>query len=302
MKINGNIANKLAELHLEQNRIAIEHIKTGKKKTVNKSKDTYTKAPNQRYFNYTKKDAIKTESDLYEGYLPMDFINLLNGDDNSVIRVTIDGDNLFEYKGIRFTRENIPEIPESEFEEIKAVNNVIDFGKSNYFKYVSSNGKEYRLYSRKGGCISSLDTDWLLNRENDLELQRYASFWNWCMEDVTTINLVEATGYTREEEHKYLEEIGLDYGFVTIKMGDRENTLFRTKSKLHGELINQYKYDLQYKYMRSSGFGEQFGAGAVITIGGKEYTFNANCQIDIPYGADIYDVKYPPELERRADL
>ena len=298
MKVGSSVAKERAELRLEQNRVAIEHLIKGKNKTTQKPRDTYTKSPETRYFNYTKKDAQKSETDLYEGYLPMEFINLLNGDDDSEIGVTIDGDHLFEYKGIRFTRKNIPEIPESEFEEIKAVNNVIDFGKSNYFKYVSSNGKEYRLYSRKGGCISSLESDWLLNRDNDLALQRYASFWNWCMEDVTFINLVEATGYTREEEHKYLEEMGLDYGFVTIKMGDRENTLFRTKSQYHGELINQYKYDIQYEYMRSSSFGKEFGTGAVITIGGKEYIFDANCQLDIPYGADIYDVKYPPKIKQ----
>lgn len=299
MKINENKANRLAELHLEQNRIAIEYIKKDKNKTVKKTKDTYTKSSQPRYFNYTKKDAQKNETDLYEGYLPMEFINLLNGDNDSEIGVTIDGDSLFEFKGVRFTRKNIPEIPESEFEEIKAVNNVIDFGKSNYFKYVSRNGKEYRLYSRKSGCISNLETDWLLNRDNDLVLQRYAHFWNWCMEDVTFINNNAPTvGFTLKQEHDYLEEMGVDYGFVTIKMGDRENTLFRTKSKLHGELINKYKYDAQYKYMRTSRFGEGFGAGAVITIGGKEYTFDSNCQIDIPYGADIFDVKYPPKLEK----
>lgn len=178
MRIN-NTANELATLRLEQNQLAIKHIKKGKKKTVIKSNDSYTKSPSQRYFNYTKNDAMKSDSDLYEGYLSMEFINLLNGDDDSEIGVTIDGDSLFEYKGIRFTRKNIPEIPESEFEEIKAVNNVIDFGKSNYFKYVSGNGKEYRLYARKSGCVSSLETDRLLKRDNDLELQRYAHFWNW---------------------------------------------------------------------------------------------------------------------------
>ncbi len=154
MKVNKNIANERATLRMEQNRLAIEHIKKDKNKTVIKSKDTYTKSLQPRYFNYTKKDTQKNETDLYEGYLPMEFINLLNGDNDSEIGVTIDGDSLFEFKGVRFTRKNIPEIPESEFEEIKAINNVIDFGKSNYFKYVSSNGKEYRLYSRKSGCIS----------------------------------------------------------------------------------------------------------------------------------------------------
>ncbi len=303
MKIGKNIVNERAGLRVEQNQLAIEHIKSQKKKITKKSKDNYTTSPQPRYFNYTKKYAQKSRTDLYEGYLPMEFINLLNGDDDSEIGVYIDGDSLFEYKGIRFTRKNIPEIPESEFEEIKAVNNVIDFGKSNYFKYVSRNGKEYRLYSTKKGCISSLETDRLLKKENDLALQRYAHFWNWCMEDVTTLNNnAPAVGFTRKEEQKYLEEMGVGYGFVTIKMGNRENTLFRTKSKWHGELINKYKYDSKYEYMRTSVFGKQFGAGAVITIGGKEYIFDANCQIDIPYGADIYDVKYPPTLDKRSDM
>ena len=53
--------------------------------------------------------------------------------------------------------------------------------------------------------------------------------------------------------------------------------------------------------MRTSRFGKEFGRGAVILIGGKEYTFGVNCQIDIPYSADIYDVKDPPTLEKRAE-
>ena len=59
MKVNKNIANERATLRMEQNRLAIEHIKKDKNKTVIKSKDTYTKSLQPRYFNYTKKDTQK---------------------------------------------------------------------------------------------------------------------------------------------------------------------------------------------------------------------------------------------------
>ncbi len=38
---------------------------------------------------------------------------------------------------------------------------------------------------------------------------------------------------------------------------------------------------------------DKYAVGSVFVIGGKEYILDENKKLDIPYGADIYDIKYP---------
>lgn len=296
MEVTANIARELATLRNEQNRSAIEHFNLGKKKITEPPRDTYTKSSQCEYLNYTKKEITKIDIVVFKGKLPREFVNLINGDGESPIILAKHGDNLFEYNGVFFTRESIPEIPEEEFEEIRAVDNVVDFGKSNYCKY-NLNGKEYRMYSSKGGCIRSVTTEHFFEDDYDLNFQRFTTFWDWCMGDVSTMG-VSPLGFKRAQIEGYLKEMGIDLepNFVTVKMGEKENTVFYSKSKWHNGLLNKDRYDEQYEYMQTSGFGKNFGAGAVINIGGTDYVFDANCQIKIPYGADIFDVKYPPVL------
>ena len=294
MEVSKNVARELATLRNEQNRSAIEHFGLSKKKPTVKARDTYTKSSEcEEYLNYTKKDITETDIVVFKGELPREFINLINGDgEKPIILKGHKNNTVYEYNGVFFSQKNLPKIPDSELEEVRAVNNVIDFGKGNYFTY-----KGYRLYSNKTGYIADIWTEHLFTGHYGTEFYRFADFWNWCMDDVTYLGL-PGIGYTRAETEYYLEEMGVDSdaGFVTIKMGEKENTLFHTKGKWFGALVNKDRYDNKYELMQSSKFGEDFGVGAVIKIGGKDYVFDENCQIKIPYGADIFDVEYPPVL------
>lgn len=69
-------------------------------------------------------------------------------------------DGVYEYKGYYFTADQIPKVDPSGLPEIKASNNVMDFGKSNYFKYVSKDGKEH-VFITKEKSINTLYSEWL---------------------------------------------------------------------------------------------------------------------------------------------
>ena len=53
-----------------------------------------------------------------------------------------------------FTAEQIPKISGACLNEIKAEDNIIDFGKNKYFKYVSGDGQEHCLYTDNKGIGS----------------------------------------------------------------------------------------------------------------------------------------------------
>lgn len=41
--------------------------------------------------------------------------------------------------------------------------------------------------------------------------------------------------------------------------------------------------------------------GAVFQVGGKEYVLSEDKKLNLPYGADVYDVKWPPRKKKQAD-
>lgn len=59
----------------------------------------------------------------------------------------------YEVAGVRFTADQIPKIDTNKLLEIKACNNIIDFGQNHYFKYVSSDGKEHALFTNDKGVV-----------------------------------------------------------------------------------------------------------------------------------------------------
>ena len=50
-------------------------------------------------------------------------------------------------------------------------------------------------------------------------------------------------------------------------------------------LLNMRQNDIVFR---------DYEPGSVFKIGGKEYVLNEDRKLDIPYGADIYDIEYPP--------
>ncbi len=89
--------------------------------------------------------------------------SILSAMNNDISKVRKQGD-IYECEGTFFTAEQIPKISGTSLNEIKAEDNIIDFGKNKYFKYVSRDGQEHCLYTDNKGigaivsrlCVASL--------------------------------------------------------------------------------------------------------------------------------------------------
>ena len=88
----------------------------------------------------------------------------------------------YEVAGVRFTADQIPKIDTNKLLEIKACNNIIDFGQNHYFKYVSSDGKEHALFTNDKG-VGVPYSEHMRGAEHDAVAQRYAHFWRYMMND-----------------------------------------------------------------------------------------------------------------------
>lgn len=208
---------------------------------------------------------------------------------NDISKVRKQGD-IYECGGTFFTAEQIPKISGACLNEIKAEDNIIDFGKNKYFKYVSGDGQEHCLYTDNKG-IGSIVSEIMRGEPYDPVLERYASFWNYMMtKDPVYVQL----SYSDEEIRGYMENAGIKNGFFTVKMGDREATQFYSATKTTSPIQSKERYDARYKNLTSGGILlDEYEAGDIFKIGDKEYILSENYTLDIPYGEDIYNLEYP---------
>ena len=203
-------------------------------------------------------------------------------------------ENLIICNGIAFDREQIPSLAGETFEEIKAKDNVVDFGHLNYFTYISSDGTKHNLFAANYH-IGAIKTEQLREESHDEQLQRYAGFWNYLLKAQDGIYICEY--YSREEVIGYLKEMGIEPGFFTIKVGDVEKVYYYTTHEYSIPVKSKERYDEQYQGLTDTTYGpvsifRDFPPNA--TIEGKEcnYTINENGGLDIPYGADVWDLKW----------
>ena len=208
---------------------------------------------------------------------------------NDISKVRKQGD-IYECGGTFFTAEQIPKISGTSLNEIKAEDNIIDFGKNKYFKYVSRDGQEHCLYTDNKG-IGAIVSEIMRGEPYDPVLERYASFWNYMMtKDPVYVQL----SYSDEEIRGYMENAGIKNGFFTVKMGDREATQFYSATKTTSPIQSKERYDARYKNLTSGGILlDEYEAGDIFKIGNKEYVLSESHTLDIPYGEDIYNIEYP---------
>lgn len=213
-------------------------------------------------------------------------LSIMNSD---ISKVKKSGD-VFECGGIWFTADQIPKIDSDSLSEVMAENNVLDFGRNKYFKYVSSDGREHSLYTDNKG-IGSIVSEIMRGEPYDAVLENYARFWNYLMtEDPVYIGL----NYSDEQIRNYMSEAGVSYGFFTIKMGDREATQFYSATKNTSPIQSKERYDMRYQNLTSGGvLLDEYEPGSVFKIGNKEYVLSEHHTLDIPYGEDIYSLQYP---------
>ena len=215
--------------------------------------------------------------------------SILSAMNNDISKVRKQGD-IYECEGTFFTAEQIPKISGTSLNEIKAEDNIIDFGKNKYFKYVSRDGQEHCLYTDNKG-IGAIVSEIMRGEPYDPVLERYASFWNYMMtKDPVYVQL----SYSDEEIRGYMENAGIKNGFFTVKMGDREATQFYSATKTTSPIQSKERYDARYKNLTSGGILlDEYEAGDIFKIGNKEYVLSESHTLDIPYGADIYNIEYP---------
>lgn len=180
--------------------------------------------------------------------------------------------------------------------EIKVEGNSITVPDSPLKEWIKQHGV-LRSKSETGGEVwhipSSTSLDDLKNisekgfREMGFDQDEH-NFWYSLTQEPTFLSMK----YSPEEVRNRLAEIGIQTGFFDIKVGDASATQFLTQGKNAVAIYSKEQYDQRYEYITSDRFFKEYEAGYKVTIGGEEYTLGEDKKLDIPYGADIYDVQY----------
>ena len=208
---------------------------------------------------------------------------------NNMSGVIKTGD-VYEYDGNYFTADQIPKIDVSSLSEVKACNNTIDFGKRNYFKYVSSDGREHALFTTDKS-VKTLFSEYIRGAENDTAAQDYAEFWRYMM---SRDPVYYSLDWSQDEVRKFMSDAGIKTGFFTVKMGEREATQYYSASETAGVIHSKERYDSKYEDITSVGYQlMKYEPGSVFKLNGREYILSENHTLDIPYGEDLWCLEYP---------
>lgn len=113
-------------------------------------------------------------------------------------------------------------------------------------------------------------------------------FWNTLTDDPGGLGL----RYSDEEIRNKLSKAGIKPGFFNITVGGRSATQFYSQGKNASAIYSKKKYDQRYNHILSENFLRDFKDGQKFLIGGKEYTLGTDRKLNVPYGADIYDLKW----------
>lgn len=198
--------------------------------------------------------------------------------------------DIYEYDGIYFTADQIPKVDTNTLSEVKACNNVIDFGQNSYFKYVDSSGNEHALFTRNR-CIATLCSERIRGAEHDAVAQDYVKFWNY----LTSADPVYyGLHWSQDEVREYMSDSGIETGFFTVKIGEKEATQYYSASETGGVIHSKARYDSKYEHLTSTGYQLMgYEPGSVFKLNGKEYVLSENHTLDIPYGEDLWCLEYP---------
>lgn len=261
----------------------------------NKSRNTpkknllSSKIPTNYHDLLIKRDTVHSHvysSSLRNKYISQDLLKILNNVDG----VRMSGD-IVECGDVKFSLDQIPPINKMNLKEVLAKNNVMDFGKNTYSKYISKDGKEHFLFANQKSGIGPIFSEELRGGSYDSTLAEYAEFWNYLMsDDPVYIGLT----FSDAQVSEYMDEANIKPGFFTVKIGEKEATQFYSATKTAGPIHSKERYDKHYKTLTSSGnLLSEYAAGDIFKINGKEYALTENHTLDIPYGEDIYNIEHP---------
>ena len=257
----------------------------GKGNTVNKGqRDLFIRSDNR--FNeiglYTA-SVHKTEGKVSDEILDMINFEYWEGEETTVS---------FIFGGVEYFKEDIPDISLDRCEKAKAENNAIVFQSGKYYQFTDEAGKEHVVTCSNGRMIQPRSN---VRRgvvdDTSFEIGR---FWNLLSSNGTFIGLY----YSEETQRRLLNDAGISEGFFSVQVGENKQEYFYSNGTA-GTVVPQWRYDSTYQtFMTRNEFVfEDYEPGAVFRVGGKEYVLSEDKKLDIPYGADIYDVEWPPRKQ-----
>ena len=100
--------------------------------------------------------------------------------------------------------------------------------------------------------------------------------------------------YSADEVRERLHNMGIQKGFFQVKFGNQSATHFLTEGKGAAGVYSKAYYDDQYyNYVKSGAICREYEPGAIFRIDGEEYAVTEDRKLDVPYGADIWNVEWP---------
>lgn len=258
---------------------------------------THTKSKESRVDTFIRSSRTNREDSLdrsktkmLNGMVGNDILDVFNF--GEVIPCTND---VYTYKGVSFTEKQIPKVDSSRCKEIKAENNVVTFQKNSYYKYTTKDGKSHCMVSGENS-LNTPTSDAISGNTDNIS---HMTSWFWDVlsgKESAYISL----HHSEEKQREYLDAAGVKKGFFTVSVGDSKADHYYSGGDT--TIHPRWEYEEQYAAITSMGglFSEE-KPGDIFELDGKEYVLSDKHTLDIPYGADIFNIKYPRMLKIKAD-
>lgn len=116
------------------------------------------------------------------------------------------------------------------------------------------------------------------------------NFWMRLTQNPTFMGLT----YSAEDTRNRLHNAGIQKGFFQVTVGDHTATQFLSEGKNAAAVYSKAYYDDQYyNFVKSGEICRDYEPGAVFKIDGEEYAVSEDRRLDVPYGADIWNIEWP---------
>lgn len=275
---------RVANFYIPKNYLSLmqnkKYVKTGHSDSV---RDSYISSENSVYEIYGN----KVEKMGKYSQTILDAINFGFGR-----REIEESETSFCIGNVNYLKKDIPDIDIKQCLDIKAVNNKVTFSNGKYYRFKDSSGK-YRVVTCRYDRVGQPYSELAAGKVNDVSYQ-FGKFWSMLSRNGTYIGLY----YSRDEERKMLNDAGITEGFFSVEVGSYRQDYYYSNG-VAGTAVPKSRYNNTYDmFMNREGLLDEWDAGSVFIIGGKEYTLSEDKKLDIPYGADIYDIKYPPRSKK----
>ena len=219
-------------------------------------------------------------------------LDIINFNYLDIMKQKCDKQFSFIIGGKEYLKSELPAISADKCEEIKAVNNTIDFSNGRYYKYTEKDGRVH-TFTCTNNHLGQPYSDLVSGRQSDASYQ-IAKFWNMLSRDGTYLSLY----YSKEKQEQILNDAGITKGFFTVKVGDHKHEYYYSHGNA-GVAVRKFEYDATYDMLakRGTALFNEYEVGSIFKVGGKEYALNEQRKLDIPYGEDIFDIEFPDHFQ-----